>query len=86
MYEGVGTDHPKRQLLRRGETGIRMLAGLVALLATLALILLRQPVTWPLIWLAHIGFDRALGYGLKHPSAFQHTHLGLIGKPESADR
>lgn len=35
MYEGVGTDHPKRQLLRCGETGIRMLAGLVALLATL---------------------------------------------------
>lgn len=33
-----------------------------------------------LIWLAHIGFDRALGYGLKSPEAFGVTHLGLIGK------
>lgn len=33
-----------------------------------------------LIWLAHIGFDRALGYGLKYKTAFRHTHLGLIGK------
>jgi hypothetical protein len=32
------------------------------------------------IWLSHIGFDRALGYGLKYPSAFQDTHLGRIGK------
>ena len=33
-----------------------------------------------LIWLAHIGFDRALGYGLKHGSSFADTHLGRIGK------
>lgn len=33
-----------------------------------------------LIWLAHIGFDRALGYGLKYASAFGHTHLGPIGR------
>jgi hypothetical protein len=32
-----------------------------------------------LIWAAHIGFDRLLGYGLKYPSAFGHTHLGVIG-------
>jgi Domain of unknown function (DUF4260) len=32
------------------------------------------------IWLAHIGIDRALGYGLKYPDAFNHTHLGRIGK------
>ncbi|WP_439576057.1 DUF4260 domain-containing protein [Phreatobacter sp.] len=32
-----------------------------------------------LIWLAHIGFDRALGYGLKEPSGFKDTHLGRIG-------
>ena len=32
-----------------------------------------------LIWLAHIGFDRALGYGLKSPDGFGVTHLGLIG-------
>jgi hypothetical protein len=29
-----------------------------------------------LIWIAHIGFDRLLGYGLKYDSAFAHTHLG----------
>lgn len=33
-----------------------------------------------LIWLAHIGFDRALGYGLKDPSGFSLTHLGRIGR------
>jgi hypothetical protein len=33
-----------------------------------------------LIWTAHIGMDRALGYGLKLPEGFQHTHLGRIGK------
>lgn len=33
-----------------------------------------------LIWLAHVGFDRALGYGLKYASAFGDTHLGRIGR------
>jgi hypothetical protein len=28
-----------------------------------------------LIWLAHIGADRLLGYGLKYPTAFKDTHL-----------
>ncbi len=32
-----------------------------------------------LIWSAHIGFDRALGYGLKHVTGFKDTHLGSIG-------
>ncbi len=32
------------------------------------------------ILIAHIGMDRALGYGLKLQSAFQDTHLGRIGK------
>lgn len=27
------------------------------------------------IWIAHIGFDRALTYGLKFPTAFGDTHL-----------
>ncbi|MBK1889560.1 DUF4260 domain-containing protein [Undibacterium sp. 14-3-2] len=31
------------------------------------------------IWCAHIGFDRALGYGLKYPGDFNMTHLGRIG-------
>ena len=28
-----------------------------------------------LVWLAHIGIDRALGYGLKYPTHFKDTHL-----------
>lgn len=33
-----------------------------------------------LIWCAHIGFDRALGYGLKYSDGFSFTHLGRIGR------
>ena len=28
----------------------------------------------------HVAVDRALGYGLKRPDAFTHTHLGWIGR------
>ncbi len=31
-----------------------------------------------LIWLAHIGIDRALGYGLRYPNAFRDTHLQRV--------
>jgi hypothetical protein len=27
-----------------------------------------------LIWLTHVGVDRAVGYGLKYPSGFRDTH------------
>jgi hypothetical protein len=33
-----------------------------------------------LIWVAHVGFDRALGYGLKYGTSFGATHLGMLGK------
>lgn len=33
-----------------------------------------------LVWLFHIFVDRTLGYGLKHVTSFEHTHLGPIGK------
>lgn len=39
-------------------------------------------VSIALIWLAHIGMDRMLGYGLKYESAFSDTHLGRIGKED----
>jgi hypothetical protein len=32
-----------------------------------------------LVWFAHIGMDRALGYGLKYETDFKDTHLGCIG-------
>jgi hypothetical protein len=28
-----------------------------------------------LIWIAHVGFDRMLGFGLKYPTRFKDTHL-----------
>ncbi|HYK07676.1 MAG TPA: DUF4260 family protein [Gaiellaceae bacterium] len=31
-----------------------------------------------LIWLTHIGVDRAVGYGLKYPSGFKETHLQRV--------
>ena len=34
-----------------------------------------------LIHIAHIGFDRALGFGLKYPSGFRDTHLGRADYP-----
>jgi hypothetical protein len=33
------------------------------------------------IWLAHLGVDRAVGYGLKYSAGFAFTHLGQIGRP-----
>ena len=43
---------------------------------------LASPLTLSIamIWLAHIGIDRALGYGLKYPAGFGFTHLGRVGK------
>ena len=37
-----------------------------------------------MIWLAHIGIDRALGYGLKYFAGFGFTHLGRIGPAAKA--
>jgi len=33
---------------------------------------------WIAVWVAHIGFDRMLNYGLKYPTAFKDTHLGRV--------
>ena len=40
-------------------------------------ILTGKPQRLPLflIWTAHIGFDRLLGFGLKYPTQFKDTHL-----------
>jgi lysylphosphatidylglycerol synthetase-like protein (DUF2156 family) len=32
------------------------------------------------IWLAHLGMDRVLGYGFKLSTGFKDTHLGRIGR------
>jgi hypothetical protein len=31
-----------------------------------------------LIWVTHIGVDRAIGYGLKYPTGFKDTHLQRV--------
>lgn len=52
----------------------------------IALFLLGALITVPVLQLAglvlfgHSAMDRIFGYGLKYPDAFQHTHLGMIGK------
>lgn len=52
-----------------------------ALLAAAGLVLATPlPTQLALIWAAHVGFDRMLGYGLKYPAAFGHTHLGPVGR------
>jgi hypothetical protein len=57
-----------------------------ATLAPLALAMLgliaATPTAIPiaLIWLAHIGADRMLGYGLKYAAGFGFTHLGRLGR------
>ena len=35
---------------------------------------------------AHVGMDRAVGYGLKLPTSFQDTHLGPIGRKRGKDQ
>ena len=37
----------------------------------------RPRLDYGLIWLTHIGVDRALGYGLK-PTGFKDTHLQRV--------
>ena len=37
------------------------------------------------IWVAHVGLDRAAGYGLKGSSSFFHTHLGVVGRAPRTD-
>jgi Domain of unknown function (DUF4260) len=34
--------------------------------------------------IAHVGLDRAVGYGLKLPTSFNDTHLGRIGRDRGA--
>ena len=36
------------------------------------------PAAVAAIWFAHIGFDRAPGYGLEYASGFKDTHLGKL--------
>jgi hypothetical protein len=52
--------------------------GPIALAAVGVLANVDWCVQLALIWLAHIGLDRLLGYGLKYPTAFKDTHLNHV--------
>lgn len=56
--------------------------GPVLLLALGVLAAMPWAVAGGLIWCAHIGLDRALGYGLKYAAGFNLTHLGRIGRAD----
>lgn len=56
------------------------LAGALVVLAMGIFLSAPIAVTAGIIWVAHIGFDRALGYGLKYSAGFKFTHLGVIGR------
>ena len=49
-----------------------------------ALLALAGQLPLAALWAAHVGFDRALGYGLKHATAFTDTHLGRVGRAVTA--
>lgn len=53
-------------------------SALILLLLILWLAGLGSYMWLVLIWLAHIGFDRLLGYGLKYETAFSDTHLQRV--------
>ena len=50
-------------------------------LAAVGFVLADRATLMPLaaVWVAHIGFDRMLGFGLKYGRGFGYTHLRLIG-------
>ncbi len=52
-----------------------------ALLAVGLVVAIPMLVTIGALCMAHAGFDRLLGYGLKSHEGFSFTHLGRIGKP-----
>ncbi|MES2531378.1 MAG: DUF4260 domain-containing protein [Pseudomonadota bacterium] len=57
--------------------------GPIALLAAGLFAAMPLATALALIWTAHIGFDRALGFGLKSASGFRYTHLGTLGRPDA---
>jgi Domain of unknown function (DUF4260) len=54
---------------------VHTLTGPLVLLALAQVFAKPSCIPYALIWLAHIGIDRALGYGLKYPTLFKDTHL-----------
>ena len=57
---------------------VHTITGPGIVLAAGALSSQRAATALALIWAAHIGFDRLLGYGLKYPTRFKDTHLQRV--------
>ena len=70
--------------LVNSQVGARLYNGVHTTVAPLLLAAiafgLGQPLLLQLalIWLAHIGFDRTMGFGLKYGDQFSHTHLAEV--------
>jgi Domain of unknown function (DUF4260) len=58
-----------------GYNSVHAIIGPIVLAAFAVTTNATMPLAIALIWFAHIGFDRALGYGLKYATGFGHTHL-----------
>jgi hypothetical protein len=72
---------------RVGAVAYNMVHSTVGPLIVLAAGFLLFHGLWPavgLIWLSHIGFDRALGFGLKYGTAFGDSHLGKLKRRTDA--
>jgi len=54
--------------------------GPVIVLAAAVAFAVPAGIAIALIWIAHIGIDRALGFGLKYGEGFAFTHLGRVGR------
>jgi hypothetical protein len=54
--------------------------GPIVLFVAAAALAAPTGIALALIWSAHIGIDRVLGYGLKYGDGFTSTHLGRIGR------
>lgn len=53
--------------------------ALPAVLVAFAIVMVEAtPLALGLIWAAHIGMDRMIGFGLKYPTGFRHTHLDRL--------
>ena len=54
---------------------VHTLTGPLLLLGVSLILGKTSSIAYVLIWLAHIGMDRVLGFGLKYPTFFKDTHL-----------
>lgn len=63
---------------KRGSAFYNLVHTLVGPIILLLVSLFRPDfslIPYALIWVAHIGFDRMLGFGLKYPTRFKDSHL-----------